>query len=97
GIVHYVRGTIDQGLQLHVSSTAQLTAFAYTNVDWASCSVNLSRSSDEVEYRSVVNVVVETSLLRNILRELHAPLFTTTFVYCNNVSVVYMVANPVQH
>ncbi|GJV00939.1 ribonuclease H-like domain-containing protein [Tanacetum coccineum] len=96
GIVHYVRGTIDHGLQLHVSST-RLTASAYTNVDWASCSVNSSRSSDEVEYRSVANVVVETSLLRNILRELHAPLFTTTFVYCNNVSAVYMVVNPVQH
>ncbi|GKB37917.1 ribonuclease H-like domain-containing protein [Tanacetum coccineum] len=36
-ILRYVRGTIDHGLQLHVSSTAQLTA--YTDVDWAGCPV----------------------------------------------------------
>nr|GEY36853.1 ribonuclease H-like domain-containing protein [Tanacetum cinerariifolium] len=34
-ILRYVRGTIDHGLQCHVSSTAQLTA--YTNADWAGC------------------------------------------------------------
>ncbi|GKA73993.1 ribonuclease H-like domain-containing protein [Tanacetum coccineum] len=32
-ILRYVRGTLDHGLQLHVSSTSQLTAF--TDVDWA--------------------------------------------------------------
>ena len=36
-ILRYVRGTIDHGLQLHVSSTSQLTA--YTNADWAGCPV----------------------------------------------------------
>ncbi|GJT40578.1 ribonuclease H-like domain-containing protein [Tanacetum coccineum] len=36
-ILRYVRGTIDHGLQLHVSSTAQLTA--YTDADWAGCPV----------------------------------------------------------
>nr|GEY20408.1 ribonuclease H-like domain-containing protein [Tanacetum cinerariifolium] len=34
-IVHYIRGTIDHGLQLHVSSMTQLTA--YIDVDWAGC------------------------------------------------------------
>ncbi|GJT12726.1 ribonuclease H-like domain-containing protein, partial [Tanacetum coccineum] len=51
----------------------------------------------EVEYRGVVNVVAETAWLRNLLRELHSPLSTATFIYCDNVSVVYMSANPVQH
>ncbi|GJR67710.1 ribonuclease H-like domain-containing protein [Tanacetum coccineum] len=36
-ILHYVRRTIDHGLQLHVSSTSQLTA--YTDADWAGCPV----------------------------------------------------------
>ncbi|GKA27477.1 ribonuclease H-like domain-containing protein [Tanacetum coccineum] len=36
-ILRYVRGTFDHGLQLHVSSTSQLTAF--TNADWAGCLV----------------------------------------------------------
>ncbi|GKC02549.1 ribonuclease H-like domain-containing protein [Tanacetum coccineum] len=59
--------------------------------------VTLSRSSAEAEYRGVANVVAETAWIRNLLRELHTPLFTATLVYCDNVSVVYMSANPVQH
>ncbi|GJY81605.1 ribonuclease H-like domain-containing protein [Tanacetum coccineum] len=57
----------------------------------------LSRSSAEAEYRGVVNAVAETSCIRKLLRELHTPLFTATLVYCDNVSAVYMSANPVQH
>ncbi|GJV20114.1 ribonuclease H-like domain-containing protein [Tanacetum coccineum] len=57
----------------------------------------LSRSSAEAEYRGVANVVAETSWIRNLLRELHTSLFTATLVYCDNVSAVYMYANPVQH
>ncbi|GJY02237.1 ribonuclease H-like domain-containing protein [Tanacetum coccineum] len=39
----------------------------------------------------------ETAWIRNLLRELHSPLLTATLVYCDNVSAVYMSANPVQH
>ncbi|GKC63292.1 ribonuclease H-like domain-containing protein [Tanacetum coccineum] len=119
-ILRYVRGTIDHGLQLHVLSTSQLTA--YTDTDWAGCPVTrrstsgycvflgdnllswsakrhvtLSRSSAEGGYRGVANVVVETAWLRNLLLELHAPLSTATLVYCDNVSVVYLSTNHVQH
>ncbi|GJR45486.1 ribonuclease H-like domain-containing protein [Tanacetum coccineum] len=57
----------------------------------------LSRSSAEAEYRGVANVVAETAWLRNLLRELHTPLLSATLVYCDNVSAIYMTANPVQH
>ncbi|GJR60280.1 ribonuclease H-like domain-containing protein [Tanacetum coccineum] len=57
----------------------------------------LSCSSTEAEYRGVANAIAGTSWIRNLLRELHTLLFTATFVYCNNVSTVYMSANPVQH
>nr|GEY16062.1 NBS-containing resistance-like protein [Tanacetum cinerariifolium] len=57
----------------------------------------LSRFSAEAEYRGVANVVAEIEWLRNLLRELHSPLSTATLVYCDNVSVVYMSVNPVQH
>nr|GEU77959.1 ribonuclease H-like domain-containing protein [Tanacetum cinerariifolium] len=57
----------------------------------------LSRFSVEPEYRRVTNAVAETSWIHNLLRELHTPLFTATLVYCDNVNVVYMSANPVQH
>nr|GEY31288.1 ribonuclease H-like domain-containing protein [Tanacetum cinerariifolium] len=36
-------------------------------------------------------------MARNLLRELHSPLPTATLVYYDNVSAVYMPANPVQH
>nr|GEW95713.1 hypothetical protein [Tanacetum cinerariifolium]GEW97128.1 hypothetical protein [Tanacetum cinerariifolium] len=57
----------------------------------------LSHSSAEAEYRGVANVVAETSCIRNLLRELHTPLFTVTLVYYDNDSAVYMSTNPVQH
>nr|GEY22080.1 ribonuclease H-like domain-containing protein [Tanacetum cinerariifolium] len=57
----------------------------------------ISRSSAEVEYHGVANVVAETAWLRNLLCELHSPLSTDTLVYCDNVSVVYLSANPGQH
>nr|GEY45352.1 hypothetical protein [Tanacetum cinerariifolium] len=59
--------------------------------------VTFSRSSAEAEYRGVANVVAESAWIRNLLCELHTPLFTATLVYCDNVSVVYMSANLVQH
>ncbi|GKC29603.1 ribonuclease H-like domain-containing protein [Tanacetum coccineum] len=55
----------------------------------------LSRSSVEAEYRGVANAIAETSWIRNLLCEL--PLSTATLVYCDNISVVYMSVNPVQH
>ncbi|GJX47632.1 ribonuclease H-like domain-containing protein, partial [Tanacetum coccineum] len=57
----------------------------------------VSRSSVEAEYRGVANVVAETAWLRNILLELHMPLSSATLVYCDNVSAIYLAANPVQH
>ncbi|GJX47186.1 ribonuclease H-like domain-containing protein [Tanacetum coccineum] len=57
----------------------------------------ISRSSAESKYRGVANVVVETAWIRNLLHELHSPLLTATLVYCDNVSAVYMSANPVLH
>nr|GEU77377.1 ribonuclease H-like domain-containing protein [Tanacetum cinerariifolium] len=42
-ILRYVRGTLDYGLQLHVSSTTQLSA--YTDVDWAGCPVTRRSTS----------------------------------------------------
>ncbi|GKB51577.1 ribonuclease H-like domain-containing protein [Tanacetum coccineum] len=45
----------------------------------------------------VANIVAETAWILNLLCELHTPLFNATLVYYDNVSVVYMSANPVQH
>ncbi|GJX86174.1 ribonuclease H-like domain-containing protein [Tanacetum coccineum] len=91
-VLCYLRGTTNLGLQLFRSTTSHI--IAYSDADWQN---TLSHSSAEAEYRMVANVVAETSWIRNLLRELHTPLFTATLVYCDNVSAVYMSANPVQH
>ncbi|GJT38396.1 ribonuclease H-like domain-containing protein [Tanacetum coccineum] len=119
-ILCYVRGTLDYGLKLFLSSTTDLVT--YSDVDWAGCPTTqrstsgycvflgnnllswsfkhqqmVSRSSAEVEYRSVANAVAETCWLPNLLRELHTLLSSAMLVYCDNVSAVYLSCNPVQH
>ncbi|GKB27636.1 ribonuclease H-like domain-containing protein [Tanacetum coccineum] len=79
-------------------STSGYCVFCDNLLTWSSKRQDmLSRSNAEAEYHGVVNVVAKTSWIRNLLRELHTPLFTTTLVYCDNVSAVYMSANSVQH
>ncbi|GKE23978.1 ribonuclease H-like domain-containing protein, partial [Tanacetum coccineum] len=79
-------------------STSGYCVFLGNNLlSWSSkCQPTLSRSSAEAEYRGVANAVVETCWLRNLLRELHTPLFSATLVYCDNVNVVYLSCNLVQ-
>ncbi|GJZ32751.1 ribonuclease H-like domain-containing protein [Tanacetum coccineum] len=80
-------------------STSGYCVFLSNNLlSWSSKrQTTLSRSSAEAEYRGVANAVAETCWLRNLLLELHTPLSFATFVYCDNVSVVYLSCNLVQH
>jgi hypothetical protein len=57
----------------------------------------VSRSSAEAEYHTVANAVAEATWIRLLLHELHRPSSPATVVFCDNVSVVYMSTNPVQH
>jgi hypothetical protein len=67
-------------------------------ISWSSKRHNIiSRLSVEAEYRTVANGVAEACWLRQLLQELHAPLSKSTLVYRDNVSVVYLSTNPVQH
>ena len=53
----------------------------------------VSKSSAEVKYRGVANVVFETFWIRNLLLELHCPITTATIFYFDNVNVVYLSGN----
>jgi hypothetical protein len=55
------------------------------------------QSSAEAEYRVVANYIAKASWLRKLLQELHSPLRRSTLVYCDNISVVYLSTNPIQH
>ncbi|GJV45451.1 ribonuclease H-like domain-containing protein [Tanacetum coccineum] len=90
-VLRYVHGTLDFGLQLYASITGSLVA--YIDADWAGYPT--TRRSTLAEYKGVANVVAETAWLRNLLKELHTPLLSVTLVYYDNVSAIYMTANPV--
>ncbi|GJV20426.1 ribonuclease H-like domain-containing protein, partial [Tanacetum coccineum] len=79
-----VCGTLDFGLQLYASSTRSF--MAYSDANWVDCPTNRHSTS-----------VAETTWLRNLLRELHMTLLSATIIYCDNVSAIYLTANPVQH
>nr|GFA52448.1 ribonuclease H-like domain-containing protein [Tanacetum cinerariifolium] len=66
-------------------------------LSWSSKRQQTISRSSAAESRGVANVVAETAWLRNLLRELHSPLSAATLVYCDNVSAIYLSANPVQN
>ena len=67
-------------------------------VSWSSKrQPTVSRSSAEVEYRAVANAAAECIWLRQLLGELHCGVTKATVTYCDNVSAVYMSANPIHH
>jgi len=84
---------------LHRRSTSGFCVFLGDSlVSWSSKrQTTVSQSSAEAEYRDVAHVVAECCWLRQLLQELHVPLKVATVVYCDNVSAVYMTANPVHH
>ncbi|GKA36373.1 ribonuclease H-like domain-containing protein [Tanacetum coccineum] len=77
-----------EGLELFSSSTIDLVA--YSDADWAGCPTTRRSTSGYCMF-------AETCWLRNLLRELHTSLSSATLVYYDNISVVYLSCNPVQH
>nr|GEY59728.1 ribonuclease H-like domain-containing protein [Tanacetum cinerariifolium] len=64
------------------------------DADWAGC---LTTRRSTLGYRFFLATTYSHGPLSNLLRELHTPLSSATIVYCDNVSVVYLSSNPVQH
>lgn len=81
------------------SSTSGLCVFLGDNFfSWSSKRQHVvSCSSIETEYRGVANTVDESAWLRNLLLELHCLLSRSTFMFCDNVSAVYLASNLLQH
>ncbi|KAK4377649.1 hypothetical protein RND71_003945 [Anisodus tanguticus] len=80
-------------------STSGYCVFLGDNlISWsAKRQATLSRSSAEVEYRGVANVVTQICWLRNLLLELQCPLSKASLVYCDNISAIFLFHNSIQY
>nr|GEY23870.1 ribonuclease H-like domain-containing protein [Tanacetum cinerariifolium] len=80
-------------------STSSYCVFLVDNLlSWsAKCQHTFSQSNAEAEYRGIAIAVAETAWLHNSLCELLSPLHSATLVYYDNVSAIYLTANPIQH
>jgi histone deacetylase 1/2 len=82
----------------HRSTSGFCVYLGDAQVSWSSKrQATVSRSSAEAEYRGVTNAVAECIWLRQLLGELLCPVRSATLVYCDNISAVYLSANPVHH
>jgi hypothetical protein len=80
-------------------STSGLCMFLGENlIAWSSrCQTTISHISAEAEYRVVAFAVTESWWVRQLLQELQCPVQSATIIYYDNVSDVYLSANPVHH
>ena len=57
----------------------------------------VSRSSTEAEYRALANTAAEIRWFGYLFRELGIPLRSAPCIYVDNISAIYMAANPIFH
>lgn len=80
-------------------STSSYCIYLGSNlVSWFSKKQDVvSRSSTKAEYRRIAAAATELSWLTPLLHELQEPPSATPVVYCDNLSVVLLAANPILH
>lgn len=87
------------GCQNSRKSTTGFCVFLGSNiVSWcAKRQPTVSRSSTEAEYRALAYTAAELTWTNNLLRDLRIPQPGPTLLCCDNLSAVYLSANPGFH
>ena len=57
----------------------------------------VARSSTEAEYKALTNSIAEVIWLQYLLRDLQILSNSTPFIWCDNIGVTYLSANPIIH
>lgn len=80
-------------------STSGFCIFIGRNlISWsAKKQATVSRSSTEVEYRSLAIACAELLWLRYLLHELHIPTSIPTTLWCDNLGATFLASNPMFH
>ena len=81
------------------SSTSSYCVFLGANlVSWYSKKQHtISHLSTEAKYRSLANIVAELTQITSLLDEVRVSITKRPIVWCNNLSTLQLVANPVLH
>ncbi|KAL1318125.1 hypothetical protein AAHE18_15G183500 [Arachis hypogaea] len=80
-------------------SVSSYCVFLGTNLISGSCKkqTTISRSSTEAKFRSLAACETKLVWIRNLLLELQIEVPTVLAIYCDNLSIVLLTANPVLH
>lgn len=82
----------------YVSTNAYVIYLGSQPVSWTSKKQQgVAQSSTKAEYRSVANTAAELRWIISLLNELGLQILTTPTIYCDNIGVTYLCANPVFH
>jgi hypothetical protein len=57
----------------------------------------VSRSSTEVEYKSLTNATVEIIWVQSLMKELNISSPSPARLWCDNIEATYLLANPMFH
>jgi hypothetical protein len=55
----------------------------------------ISRSSTEAEYKDLSNTTVEVMWIQSLLHDIGIPSLRTAVIWCDNIGVTYLAANPI--
>lgn len=84
--------------QTRRSTTGYCTFLGPNYISWcAKKQATVSHSSTEAEYKAMAHIAAELTWLTYLLLDINIPLPQPPVIFCDNLSALYMIVNPVFH